>query len=209
MTTPAAPIPVEVDVLSFSKLFEDSAFPMAVDTYQRGFVWRDDKIRQLAEDLATYQRDADPKPPYYMGTILVHRNKHKQKHFIIDGQQRLTALCVLHHQLKGSLPIKCALTYSPKSARRISAAAGIFREPLASPSADIFGQIVFTVICVERVDLAFTFFDTQNNGACRFMPLTCSRLTISAPSMARRRPARKDCKPSAPGAGKSFSKGSR
>lgn len=173
MTTATPPIPVEVDVLSFSKLFEDSPFPMAVDTYQRGFVWNDDKIRQLMDDLAAYQLDADPKPPYYMGTILVHRNKDKQKHFIIDGQQRLTALCVLHQQLKGSLPSKCALTYSPKSARRIRSAAGIFREPLASPSADIFGQIVFTVICVERVDLAFTFFDTQNN---RGVPLHATDL---------------------------------
>ena len=169
----STPIPVEVDVLSFSKLFEDSPFPMAVDTYQRGFVWNDDKIRQLVDDLAAYQRDADPKPSYYMGTILVHRNKDKQKHFIIDGQQRLTSLCVLHQQLKGSLPSKCEMTYSPKSARRIRAAAGIFRELPASPSADIFGQIVFTVICVERVDLAFTFFDTQNN---RGVPLHATDL---------------------------------
>lgn len=173
MTAATPPIPVEVDVLSFSKLFEDSPFPMAVDTYQRGFVWNDDKIRQLMDDLAAYQRDADPKPPYYMGTILVHRNKDKQKQFIIDGQQRLTALCVLHQQLKGSLPGKCALTYSPKSARRIRAAAGIFREPVAIPRAEIFRQIVFTVICVERVDLAFTFFDTQNN---RGVPLHATDL---------------------------------
>ncbi len=168
----SAAVPVEVEVLSFSKLFEDSPFPMAVDTYQRGFVWSDDKIRQLADDLVAYQCDADPKPPYYMGTILLHRNKDKEKQFIIDGQQRLTALCVLHQQLRSSLPRKCALTYSPKSARRIRAAAGIFRDH-GRPDATIFGQIVFTVICVERVDLAFTFFDTQNN---RGVPLHATDL---------------------------------
>jgi len=173
MTSTAMPIPLQVEVLSFSKLFKDSAFPMAVDTYQRGFVWNDDKIRQLVDDLKAYQRDADSKPPYYMGTILVHQNKDKQKHFIIDGQQRLTALCVLHQQLKGRLPETCALTFSPKSARRISAAVRIFREPRSCPSADIFGQIVFTVICVERVDLAFIFFDTQNN---RGVPLHATDL---------------------------------
>lgn len=173
MTATALPIPVQVDVLSFSELFEDSPFPMAVDTYQRGFVWSDDKVRQLADDLVTYQCDAEPKPSYYMGTILLHRNSDKQKHFIIDGQQRLTALCVLHQQLKGSLPDQCALTYSPKSARRIGAAAGIFRKPQSRPSDGIFGQIVFTVICVERVDLAFTFFDTQNN---RGVPLHATDL---------------------------------
>jgi hypothetical protein len=166
-------IPVEVDVQSFAQLFTDSASPVAVDTYQRGFVWNDDKIRQMADDLAAYQVDPDPKPPYYMGTILVHRNLDKQKHFIIDGQQRLTALCVLHHLLEQRLPSNCALTYSPKSARRIRAAAEIFRDHTRSPRADIFGQIVFTVIFVERVDLAFTFFDTQNN---RGVPLHATDL---------------------------------
>jgi len=169
----STPIPAEVDVLSFSKLFDESSFPLAVDTYQRGFVWNDDKIRQLADDLATYQGNADPKPSYYMGTILLHRNKDKQKHFIIDGQQRLTALCVLHGQLTEGLPGNCALTYSPKSARRIRAAAGIFQKHDRSPSAEIFGRIVFTVIWVERVDLAFTFFDTQNN---RGVPLHATDL---------------------------------
>lgn len=63
MTTAAAPNPVDVDVLSFSQLFEDSPFPMAVDTYQRGFVWNDDKVRQLVDDLADYQAETDPQPP--------------------------------------------------------------------------------------------------------------------------------------------------
>jgi hypothetical protein len=123
--------------------------------------------------LADYQGYSDPKPPYYMGTILLHRNKNKQKHFIIDGQQRLTALCVLHQQLKMRLPEKCALTYSPKSARRIRATAGVFRDHDHRPNAEIFRLIVFTVICVERVDLAFTFFDTQNN---RGVPLHATDL---------------------------------
>lgn len=157
------PGPVAVHDLSFSELFGASLLPIAVDTYQRGFVWNDGKIRQLADDLTKYQGIADAKPPYYMGAILLHRNDAKQKRFVIDGQQRLTALCVLHRRLKGRLPDNCALTYSPKSARRIRAAASIYGDLSEHPGESIFDQIVFTVICVERVDLAFTFFDTQNN----------------------------------------------
>jgi uncharacterized protein with ParB-like and HNH nuclease domain len=55
---------VEVDVLSFSQLFATSPLPLAVDTYQRGFVWNDEKIRQLSDDLAQYQTETAPKPPY-------------------------------------------------------------------------------------------------------------------------------------------------
>jgi len=173
MSTAIPPIPVEVEVLSFSQLFDESTSPLAVDTYQRGFVWSDDKVRQLADDLTVYQSEAEPKPPYYMGTILIHRNEDKQKHFIIDGQQRLTALSILHQQIRESLPSNCALTYSPKSARRIRAAATVFQKHASPLSGVIFGQIVFTVICVDRVDLAFTFFDTQNN---RGVPLDATDL---------------------------------
>jgi hypothetical protein len=162
-----------VKVRSFSDLFGKSKHPFAVDTYQRGFVWNDEKICQLADDLADYQKIPDPKPPYYMGTILVHFHAKKKKRFIIDGQQRLTALCVLYQQLKNDLPSNCALTYSPQSARRIRNAARLFRDHANHPNADIFQQVVFTVISVDRVDLAFTFFDTQNN---RGVPLHATDL---------------------------------
>ena len=119
MTSEGQFIPVHVEVLSFASLFNESAFPLAVDTYQRGFVWKDDKVRQLADDLSAYQQEADSKPPYYMGTVLIHRHADKEKRFLIDGQQRITALCLLHWQLNSSLPTNCALSYSPKSARRI------------------------------------------------------------------------------------------
>ena len=173
MTAGDSSIPVQVEVLSFAQLFNESVFPLAVDTYQRGFVWRDDKVQQLADDLSAYQQEDDPKPPYYMGTVLIHRHAEKEKHFLIDGQQRITALCLLHQQLKNSLPTNCALSYSPKSARRLRAAVEVLREHVCMPDAGIFDQIVFTVISVDRVDLAFTFFDTQNN---RGVPLHATDL---------------------------------
>lgn len=165
--------PVEVDVHSFSELFAASIWPVAVDTYQRGFVWGEDKILQLADDLLQYQQLEGDKPAYYMGTVLVHRNADKGKRFIIDGQQRLTALCVLHQRLKGRLPEQCALTYSPASAVNIRQAAAAFQEPAGRLSEAIFKSIVFTVVTVERVDLAFTFFDSQNN---RGVPLHATDL---------------------------------
>jgi hypothetical protein len=147
---------------------------LAVDTYQRDFVWNDDKVRQLADDLLAYEREAaTPKPPYYMGAILLHQHDEKGRRFVIDGQQRLTALCVLHHKLTGQIPDQCELTYSPKSGERIRRAAALFSTHDALPSEKIFEQIVFTVICVGRVDLAFTFFDTQNN---RGVPLHATDL---------------------------------
>jgi hypothetical protein len=47
--------PVRMYIRCFSKLLEKSKHPFAVDAYQRGFVWNDDKIQQLAENLTDYQ----------------------------------------------------------------------------------------------------------------------------------------------------------
>ena len=159
--------PIGVEVLSFSKLFRDSPLPLAVDTYQRDFIWDDEKIRQLAHDLTDYQKSPAPSPPYYMGTVLVHCHREKNKRFIIDGQQRLTALCVLYYGLMGNLPAHCELAYSPKSARRIRSAARLFSASPNIPDSAVFEQIEFTVIWVDRADMAFTFFDTQNNRGVR------------------------------------------
>jgi len=119
--------PVKVNVRSFVEFFGESSLPVAVDTYQRGFVWNLEKVTQLAEDLVSHEELGDEAPPYYMGSVLVHRSSVKGKRFIIDGQQRLTALSILYRQLIGSLPEGFTMTYSSRSARSIRSAAETFQ----------------------------------------------------------------------------------
>lgn len=165
-------IPVKVSVRTFTEFFSESSLPVAVDTYQRGFVWDVEKVTQLAEDLLAHERAGNEAPPYYMGAVLVHLSSAKSKRFVIDGQQRLTALSILYRQLNGYLPDQFAMTYSQRSARCIRSAAAVFQN-LQKPGKEIFDRIRFTIIEVDRVDLAFTFFDTQNN---RGVPLHATDL---------------------------------
>lgn len=164
---------VTVGVQSYAALVAQTDWPLSVDTYQRGFVWHGDKMRQLLDDLAEYSQLADPKPPYYMGAILLHRSANKHQRFVIDGQQRLTALSVLHHRLKREVPTNCALSYSPQSETRIRAAAKVCADWTGTLEPAIFERIMFTTISVAELDLAFTFFDTQNN---RGVPLHATDL---------------------------------
>ena len=154
---------VGVGVRTFGDVFAASPLPVALDTYQRGFVWGVDKARQLAEDLLAYQALPEPKPPYYMGAILLHEHEEKRRRYIIDGQQRLTALCVLHQQLRNTLPDRCAMSFSSRSAATIRAVAKEFASAAIGLHADVLDRILFSVISVRRADLAFTFFDTQNH----------------------------------------------
>jgi len=168
---------VKVKVDSFSTLFATSDLKLSLDSYQRPFVWTETKINQMIGDLHTYltERQQDATLDYYMGTVLLHRDDKAQRYFIIDGQQRLTSLCVLYHVVIGKLPPKCDLQFrSPESVRNIHQARTCFERNRSQLAVDaLFENIVFTVITVPVEDLAFTFFDTQNH---RGVPLGATDL---------------------------------
>ncbi|QBQ56220.1 DUF262 domain-containing protein [Nitrosococcus wardiae] len=168
---------VEVSVQRFTALFENATLPLAIDSYQRPFVWETNKIAQLVTDLRDYSRERQENPSleYYMGTVLLHRNRKEGRLFVIDGQQRLTALSVLHHVLRGELPPHHALRYgSFQSVTHIQRAQAYLADAdLNALVRDVFERICFTVIVVASEDLAFTFFDTQNH---RGVPLNATDL---------------------------------
>ena len=89
--------PVRVSTLAFDDRLK-VGWPLALDSYQRGFVWGPDKLLQLTSDLAEFAGQPDKTLPYYIGAVLLHRDVHQSRRFIIDGQQRITALSLLYHR---------------------------------------------------------------------------------------------------------------
>jgi hypothetical protein len=171
---------VSVALKSFNELASE-ACPLALDTYQRAYVWGEDKIHQLLTDLTDFVPLSVNKPPinkkhqqeaYYMGTLLMHaKTKNKGNCLcVIDGQQRLTSLAILYWQLTNELPSYIKFEFrSSHSLVNIQQAKDAMSKWLAKHNVNrsvllnIFSQLRFTVISVTKEDLAFTFFDTQNN----------------------------------------------
>ena len=163
---------VIVQVNSFQEFMNNLEFPIAIDSYQRPYVWTKDKVEELIDDLQEYIKDTKDLS-YYMGSILLHEGTdsrdEEKKLFIIDGQQRITTLTVLYYVLNGTLPniSKMDLSYnSPVSVKNIHIAKEMFQKYISILSFDkeeIFNNIHFTFIKTYSEDLAFTFFDTQNN----------------------------------------------
>lgn len=170
------PEDMSVRLLRFAEL-ANSKSPLALDNYQRAYVWGEDKITQLLEDFAEFIQKDLCNGQYYMGTLLLHekRDSDQDKHFVIDGQQRLTSLSILYWLLHDELPAHIQFEFrSLHSLANIQKAKAVmtqwFKHRQSSEHADdkcvfsqIFEQLRFTVISVQREDLAFTFFDTQNN----------------------------------------------
>lgn len=167
---------VDVKVCSFIDLFTKVAiYPISIDTYQRPYVWGIDKVKELISDLSDYLKE--PKGlQYYLGNVLLHQNNEKRKLFIIDGQQRLTTLSILYFVFNNRLADgdKMAMEYqSPLSVENIKNTQLLFEatKELWKEKADfLFSNICLTCITTLEEDMAFTFFDTQNNRGVKLNP---------------------------------------
>lgn len=161
---------VIVELTSFSKL-GTAQCPLALDSYQRAYVWGDEKITQLLNDFSDFIR-LNNSQQYYMGTLLLHHktDADNKNFFVIDGQQRLTSLTVLYWLLHDELPPYIQFEFrSTRSLVNIQQAKQTMVSWLNKNEVNrvrfiqMFEKLRFTVITVTREDLAFTFFDTQNN----------------------------------------------
>lgn len=163
---------IRVDVRSF-KALQRLGYPIEIDSYQRPYIWDDAKLHQLVNDLWEFQKQGDNESGYYMGTLLLHRNRRRKSLFVIDGQQRLTSLCILYHVLRRRPPPRrMAFKYnSSVSVRNIKNARNLLEQiALNKLTGELLNRLHFTVIEVSNEDLAFTFFDTQNNRGVPLKP---------------------------------------
>lgn len=155
--------------------------PLMIDRYQRPYVWDSKKVGQLLQDLESHTKGA-----YYLGSILLHeRNDEKKKGlFVIDGQQRLTTLLLMYKKLFEEATISEAMKlsyYHRESFKNIRSAHTQIKQYIdrSNDTADFkkqLRQLEITIIKTNDVDLAFTFFDSQNS---RGVPLKSTDLLKS------------------------------
>ena len=88
---------------TFNKRFFD------IPSYQRGFAWERSHIRDLYEDIAeSIQTGSD----HYLGTLVLSEKPGADNHcYIVDGQQRITALMLFINELIKFLPKRDRMFY--------------------------------------------------------------------------------------------------
>jgi|GEM_PF-391818 len=145
-------------------------YPLRIDRYQRPYVWSNSKVMQLLQDLKQHKEGA-----YYLGSILLHEYDKKEGLFVIDGQQRLTTLTLLYRYLFPDSvdPENMKLSYYHReSVENIRDANNIIGDELDDESVKVkirsnLKELEATIIITNDIDLAFTFFDSQNSRGVR------------------------------------------
>ena len=91
-----------------NNLLNSAYTPAAINTvrfriplYQRPYAWELFQIDQLLKDLY-HQFKVDPNQKYYIGILNVGNTEHNDVFDLIDGQQRITTLCLIGSVLKSS-----------------------------------------------------------------------------------------------------------
>jgi hypothetical protein len=85
-----SPIDIKADIFTINRLFDDF---YDVPAYQRDYVWLDEHIEQLLEDIKLAVDEK--RPNYFLGTIVVSRAQNERFYNLIDGQQRLTTIILI------------------------------------------------------------------------------------------------------------------
>lgn len=85
---------IEINKKSVKEFLEQGkVHKFVIPEYQRPYAWGDEEVQTLFDDLVEYTRESIDSP-YFLGTIVSYTNDDKEQE-IIDGQQRITTLCLL------------------------------------------------------------------------------------------------------------------
>ena len=86
---------IDANKAILQKIFSPD-FWFVVPEYQRPYVWQEDNVQELIEDLY-YAFENKPNYEYFLGALVLKRTKESQfnEYELLDGQQRLTTLCLM------------------------------------------------------------------------------------------------------------------
>lgn len=90
--------PIDASEVQLGKLFT-ADFDFEIPDYQRPYAWGRDETFQLLDDLQS-SLDRDTDEPYFLGSIVLVKEKGIPAAEVIDGQQRLTTLTILFAVLR-------------------------------------------------------------------------------------------------------------
>ena len=89
---------IKSDLITLKKVVENERF-YSIPLYQRLYVWGEDQVIILLEDLERATKTPDNY--YFLGGTMIISNQ--SQYDLIDGQQRFTTLWLLSYELKNEL----------------------------------------------------------------------------------------------------------
>jgi Protein of unknown function DUF262 len=117
---------IRPEVIARRKFFKEEASPLRVPSIQRQFVWDEEDIKELVDSIISgYPIDAviiwEPRLRFPSAPLIGKDSKVGGARYVLDGQQRLTALLLIRNGWeleRGSKKIKTTpISYVPETGK--------------------------------------------------------------------------------------------
>lgn len=161
-----------------AQYFNDKKYQLTIPFYQRTYVWSEDMIKIMLEDIDEQRKEGKK---YLLGSLIIHieidekkqddngseENNGKQIKFnIVDGQQRLTTLNLVLNDLGDKLDLEKERKISSENDTEQTIKQTI-KNWFENKDKDSFltylkNNIEFVCVFTDSLDDAFIFFDSVN-----------------------------------------------
>ncbi len=141
---------------SLTSIFSDD-FLFTIPKYQRPYSWGVEQATELIDDLLASisgSHPVDELEPYFLGNVVLIKDKDKPDAEVVDGQQRLTTLTILLAALAEALPGNAGRnvrSFLLQEANLIAGTEATFRLRLRERDADFFRQYIQEPSSLDRI----------------------------------------------------------
>lgn len=140
------------------QIFSDE-FEFNIPLYQRPYSWNTERAEALLNDLLSSavedeNKSIDDLEPYFLGCIVLIKERNKSKALIVDGQQRITTLTILLSTLRASLPKEDAddlETYLYQKGNKIAGTPNRYRLSLRERDEEFFKAYIQDEPGIEKL----------------------------------------------------------
>lgn len=154
----------ELEIVKLGEILNSN---LKLPTYQRPYRWTKKTAVTLFQDVKqAYQKG---KAEYRIGTVILHKNE-EGIYNIVDGQQRLTTLCLLKYCLTGEEGTLFNQEYNSLSQEAITNNYKILKQKVIDLKQEeesytkyLLENCTIVKLVIDSEQEAFQFFDSQNS----------------------------------------------
>jgi hypothetical protein len=153
----------ETKIKNIKEILNDPHRPLTLPEYQRPYKWFEKHVKQLINDIIKNQGIGN----YRIGSVVIHKDKDKDKWNIVDGQQRLVTLSIiLYHLGEREIPLLSHKFDQGISKKHISNNYHCVTREINDGNENlrkfILEKCEMAYIVIDDLSEAFQFFDSQN-----------------------------------------------
>lgn len=113
---------INSELLNIKSFLTEEAYKFMIPDFQRDFVWGQEEVQQLLEDLSEdtngFSLKEDDLEGYLLGNIVLIKPDDNDRYLVVDGQQRLTTTTLICKSLEEIVEAKITMSQNQKEIKK-------------------------------------------------------------------------------------------